>query len=879
MSGKPTASALGGSLNTHYTVKKRRRPQTKKEKNAGKPGVETKSNPSKRHRDRLNQELDNLAQLIPFPYDVINKLDKLSILRLAVSYLRNKSYHNTLNTSDSLPQFNPSDVYNNQLPLDFKVSLEALNGFIVVVNESNNIFYVSETIQDLLGFPQCDVMNTSMLDLIHADDREIFKRNMKIDPKDTRLFGSIGQMSSVQSNKNFSDNNFQTQYEKLGIPSEIFQNLSNKGMMHRSFICRLRCLIDNSSGFLALHFTGHIRLLHGQNKQKSVEKIGSKVTCKDNQTQPETAIFLLATPLESPSILEIRTKNFIFRTKHKLNYTPLSIDAKGRVVLGYTEHQLRQRSGYEFIHSADMMHCADAHTKLMKHGESGMTVFRILHKENKWLWVTASSKIVMRHGRPEYIVSTHRPIPDEEGLDHLRKRSVQFRFDFTGQAVLYGEVNPIGTKPQQPPNQNIQHKPQSKKNISSIKKQNPLELATNRTSLFEAQAMQSGDIYEDQDQNHKNEIFDDIYESVIGGRMPLDPGNKDLITLESNDFGTYFYKIDPPQVNIDLFENDYLTPPLIEHQPMQISADMPMQVPPIDNSMYQSSSINLSYLPNNQPVSKNLKRPYPYNDRFAVPAGIGGKKFPPTRQQTSYNYQMGSNVSSQRCSTMNLKNSIRSNFKSEHPPWDRKPSATISHYPTDMPVQQSYKQSPHQQSIFHQHPQQTASYSDGFYTGNQQNPSFIQEISGEFPNLSPPDKDWNDVDMVAYQESTTKLDLQEIAVKFQTTDPMQKAEEYLNAKDAATHYSNVNKDVIIAKNKFEATNQQYVGGSSNQQLTYNTTSYNQSNNSSPAMMSISPYSSNNNYTSDYSSEWEAPSSNTNNNLVPTTMSAEQNNFL
>ena len=85
------------------------------------------------------------------------------------------------------------------------------------------------------------------------------------------------------------------------------------------------------------------------------------------------------------------------------------------------------------------------------------------------------------------------------------------------------------------------------------------------------------------------------------------------------------------------------------------------------------------------------------------------------------------------------------------------------------PVQQSYKQSPHQQSIFHQHPQQTASYSDGFYTGNQQNPSFIQEISGEFPNLSPPDKDWNDVDMVAYQESTTKLDLQEIAVKFQVS--------------------------------------------------------------------------------------------------------------
>lgn len=66
-----------------------------------------------------------------------------------------------------------------------------------------------------------------------------------------------------------------------------------------------------------LSIQGRLKFLHGQSRPQS-----------GSISPPQLALFAVATPLQPPAILEIRTKNMIFRTKHKLDFTPMACDAK-----------------------------------------------------------------------------------------------------------------------------------------------------------------------------------------------------------------------------------------------------------------------------------------------------------------------------------------------------------------------------------------------------------------------------------------------------------------------------------------------------------------------------------------------------------------------
>ncbi|XP_041725324.1 aryl hydrocarbon receptor-like isoform X2 [Coregonus clupeaformis] len=399
-----------------YASRKRKKPQ----RSVKPPPEGAKSNPSKRHRERLNGELDRLASLLPYPQDVISKLDKLTILRLCVSYLRAKSFFNVTlkSTASQRPESNVLKKQGSELQVpEGELLLQVLNGFALVVTAGGTIFYASSTIQDYLGFHQSDVVHQSVYDVIHTEDRAELQRQLHWALNPT-LTTDTGQLVSDSASPQTV-----TVYNPEALPPE------NSTFLERNFVCRLRCLLDNSTGFLALNIQGRLKFLHGQSER----------TKEGKAIPPQLALFALASPLQTPTILEIRTKNFIFKTKHKLDFTPTACDAKGKMVLGYTEAELCNRgSGYQFIHAADMLHCAENHMRMIKTGESGMTVFRLLTKLTGWVWVQANARLVYKNGRPECIIASQRVLTDEEGEDTLRKRSLQLPFSYTtGEALLY----------------------------------------------------------------------------------------------------------------------------------------------------------------------------------------------------------------------------------------------------------------------------------------------------------------------------------------------------------------------------------------------------------------------------------------------------------
>ncbi|XP_043479191.1 aryl hydrocarbon receptor protein 1 isoform X2 [Leptopilina heterotoma] len=393
----PNNPVAMSQLGTVYATKRRRR-NGKSLKPPQKDGV-TKSNPSKRHRERLNAELDTLASLLPFEQNILSKLDRLSILRLSVSYLRTKSYFQVVMHKDKEENSHHDSHYRarelaalaayDHHHLDGEMFLQALNGFLLILTCDGEVFFATHSIESYLGFHQSDIVHQSVYELVHSEDREELQRQL--------MWNSFLPAESAT------------------LPLHDALSPQHSHLLERSFTVRFRCLLDNTSGFLRLDIRGRVKVLHGQNRKTE---------------EPPLALFALCTPFGPPSLLEVPQKEVMFKSKHKLDLALVSMDQRGKMLLGYSDSELANLGGYDLVHYDDLAYVASAHQELLKTGASGMIAYRFQTKDGGWQWLQTSSRLVYKNSKPDFVISTHRPLMEEEGRDLLGKRTMDFKVSY-----------------------------------------------------------------------------------------------------------------------------------------------------------------------------------------------------------------------------------------------------------------------------------------------------------------------------------------------------------------------------------------------------------------------------------------------------------------
>ncbi|XP_041353639.1 hypoxia-inducible factor 1-alpha-like isoform X2 [Gigantopelta aegis] len=400
-------------------------------------GMKAKEAAQKR-RDNEAVEMERLSDVLPLTRDVIDKLDKGSIIRLAIAYIRIKhtiqrdiEYHNqnAIEMGEGIDMRRDSrrdkrlcrkqDMEVDQLMksgthskaligcgnnvksiMDSEGLMmeEALQGFIIYISRKGKILFVSTSVEEHLGLKQTMLLGRSVLDVIHQSDHKELGQQFQVKMSQVLLPDVVdgedaGDHFSICDEVDLSSRMNTGEYVLNSHQTRVFYVRMKYNMHHNGNKTK-------HTGFMLVQWSGHLKIIQSA-KPRGYSVEGMTCVCR---------------PVQTNSILEIRLDGNMFMSRHDLDMKFTFCDPRIITLIGYEPREVIGRTAYYFHNPLDAQKIQSCHSTLIVKGNSVSKYYRFCGKNGDWVWMQTRATIIYNtSNKPQYVVCMNYVIGEEEG--------------------------------------------------------------------------------------------------------------------------------------------------------------------------------------------------------------------------------------------------------------------------------------------------------------------------------------------------------------------------------------------------------------------------------------------------------------------------------